>query len=106
ELRIDGFGAARYDLAGDRDHTFQTKGFKGRDECARGVADALGNAVMVPEVDEKQVSVIAPAANPSGQANGQARIREPQLTATMVSILVHGPGLSLAGFRRRFCGGP
>ena len=61
-------------------------GLEGR---AIRVGDALGDAVVVAQVDEQHAAMVADAVNPAGQAHGLADLALAKLAAGMGAIAVH-----------------
>ena len=60
---------------------------------APSIDDALGDAIMVAQIDEQQVAVIALAVHPAGQADFCAGIGEAQSAASVRAIGMHGLNL-------------
>ena len=56
------------------------------EERARGIDHALGDAVVVAQVDEQQVAVVALAVDPAGEADRLAGVGEAQRAAGMGAI--------------------
>jgi hypothetical protein len=90
QARVRGLGGARHDLAGHGDDALGARLLDRREDRARRVHHALGDAVVVPEVDEEEVAVVALAMDPAGQPDGLADLRKAQLAAVMGPIGVHG----------------
>src|SRR3990172_6808867 len=59
QARVDGFGRPPHHLAGDADDGLRTHRLELGEQRARNVDDALRQAVMVAQVDEQQIAVIA-----------------------------------------------
>ena len=59
----------------------------------RRIDDALGDAVVIAQVDEQQVAVVALAMHPAGQANLRAGVGETQGAAGVRAIRMHGSHL-------------
>ena len=69
--------------------------------CA-DVDDALGDAVVVAQVDEQQVAVVALAMDPAGQADASAAgVGEAQRAAGVRAIGVHGRVTEVMGLGER-----
>ena len=90
KLRIDRLGRARHEPAGEGDDAFHPHRFDLAEERARGIDDALRDAVVIAQVDEQQIAVIALAVDPAGEAHRAAGIGKAELAAVMGSIGVHG----------------
>ena len=100
---------ARLHRAVDADHPFGAHPL-GRAEGRRvGVGDALGQAVVVAQVDEQQAAVVAHPMDPAGKAHGLADIGGLEGATGMAAIAVHGRSLGremvarraeMPGFRR------
>ncbi len=71
----DPFGAQLLDLPEDR---------------RIGIGHALGDAVMVAQVDEQEAAMVADAMAPAGQPHVPADIGRAQFAAGMGAITVHG----------------
>ena len=64
EPRVNRVGRARGDTSGHRHHTLQPQRIR-RAKHRRGyIDDALGDAVMVPQIDKEQLAVVALAMDP------------------------------------------
>src|SRR5581483_6081944 len=86
ELGVHGRGLARHHLAGDRDHALGAHRLGRLEHRARDVDYDLGDAVMVAQVDEQQIAMIALALDPARQAGLLADMFRPQLAARMGSV--------------------
>ena len=92
QRRIDRVGAARDHAAGHGQHALETHRLGGREEGMLGLKDDLGDAVVIAQVDEQQLAVVALAVHPAGQAHGQADLSRAQLAAVVGAIGMHaGP---------------
>ena len=67
QLCILGLLGPHHDLAGHGDYGLEPRALDGRHERARDVDHALGDAVVIAQIDEQQVAVIALAVNPAGK---------------------------------------
>ena len=65
QLRIDRVGRAGDDLAGDGDDAFEPQRVDRGEERRRHVDDALRDAVMIAQIDEQQLAVVALAVDPA-----------------------------------------
>ncbi len=72
---VDGLGGARLHQPVDPDHPFRPHGLDELERRRIGIADALGDAVMVAKVDEEQAAVIAHAMHPARQTQRTGRRR-------------------------------
>src|SRR5205823_12909384 len=81
---------ARDDGAGHRDHTLESHGLRRRQRGAAGVEHALGQAVVVAQVDEEQPAVVALAMDPARQPHGAADVARAQLAARVRAIRGQG----------------
>ena len=72
ELRVDGFLAARDHVAGNRQHAFEARCFGLAEKRLLGLEHDLGEAVVIAQVDEQQLAVIALAVDPAGQPDALA----------------------------------
>ena len=86
---IDRFFRALDHRAGDRHHAFGTHPFDTREQRTRNVDHALRQAIVVAQVDEQQVPVVALAMDPAGQANGLADVGFAQLATGMGAVRMH-----------------
>jgi hypothetical protein len=89
QLGIDGLGRAFHNRAADADYAFEPLRIGALEERARAIDDALGDAVMVAEVDKEELSVVALPMHPAGEPHRLARVRKAQLAAGVGSISVH-----------------
>jgi len=100
EILVYRFVIASDDLAGDRDHRFHPRAVEHPERLAARLADNLGQAEMVAQVDKQQIAVIALAMDPAGQANGFADIRGSERGTIMGAICVHEEPLEIGCFPR------
>ena len=91
ELRVDRVGRARYDRAGDRDHALELECRGGREGRAAAGEHALRDPVVVPEVDEEEVPVVALPVDPAREPRGAPRVLGPQLAAGVGPAAMHRP---------------
>jgi len=86
EPRVHRRRLARHDLAADRDHALGPHRLGDLEDRAGDVEHHLGHAIMVAQVDEQQIAVVALALDPAGQADLLADMLRPQLAARMGSV--------------------
>ena len=89
EPGVDRLLAARHDPAGDRQHALQPDGLGLGEERVLGLEHDLGDAVVVAQVDEQQLAVIALAVDPPGQPDLLADVGRAQLAAVVGAIGMH-----------------
>ena len=71
------------------------------DLLERGVLNighALRDAVVIAQVDEHELAVVAPTVDPSGQANGLPDMCFTECGASMRAVTVHGSGSALLNY--------
>ncbi len=80
---VDGPGLAHHDRAGDGDHAFRADRVGGGEGGGAGGEHALGDAVVVSQVDEQQAAVVALGMHPARKADrsspASAARRAPQV---------------------------
>ena len=90
---VDGAGLAHHDRAGDGDHAFRADCVGGGEGGGAGSEHALGDAVVVSQVDEQQAAVVALGVHPARKAGRTRPIRAgvggAQGAASMGAIGVH-----------------
>jgi hypothetical protein len=74
---VDRLRAALHHRAGHRDHAFHAHRLELREQRARHVDHALGQAEIVAQIDEQKLAVVAFAVDPAGQAHGFAGVGKP-----------------------------
>ncbi|ODN68881.1 hypothetical protein A6302_03806 [Methylobrevis pamukkalensis] len=90
EVGVDRLGRTHLHVAVDADHPFGAHQL-GLSEGRRIRVDhALGDAVVVAQVDEQQAAMVAHAVHPARQAHGRARVAVPQFSAGVAPIAMHG----------------
>src|SRR5262249_44629762 len=90
EFRIVGTFRAAAHLAVDPHHPFRAQLFSGL-ECWRvRVGDALGQPVMVAQVDEQHTAVVTDAVAPARQADLLANMALAERAAGMGPVTMHG----------------
>ena len=75
QLGVDGLRRARDDLAGDGHDAFEPQRLDRLEQRRSSVDHALGDAVMVAQVDEQQIAVVALAVDPAGERGLSGRHR-------------------------------
>ena len=86
QARIDRSGVAGHHLAADRDHALGAHRLGGLEDRAARVHHHLGHAVVIAQVDEQQIAVVALALDPARQAGFLADILRPERAARMGSV--------------------
>ena len=99
QVRVDRFGRARDDVAGDRHHAFGTQAVEDRERRIAAVGDDLGKPIMVAQIDEQQPAMVALAMHPSRDADRLADLFGAKLAAIMGAIGVHGIVFQCSGAR-------
>ena len=89
ELGVDRIGRAGGDPPGHRDHAFEPQRVRRREERRRDIDHALRDAVMIAQIDKKELSMIALAMHPPGQPRRLAGIGQAQGSASVGSVGVH-----------------
>ena len=77
------------DFSGDADHRFQTQRFELRKYVRFNIDHALGQPVMIAEVDKQQIAVIALPVNPPGQAGLCPGVPGAKFSAGMGAVSMH-----------------
>jgi hypothetical protein len=106
EARIDRRGVTGDHLAAHRDHALGPHLLGGLEHRAGAVHHHLGDAIMVAQVDEQQIAVIALALHPARKPGRLADMVRPQLAAGMGSVDGRHhvlPGFCWAGKRHGLC---
>ena len=85
------------DLAGDRHDAFEPQPVHLREKRRRDVDDALRDAVMVAQIDEQQLAVIALPVHPAGKPSRAPASIEAEGAASVGSIGVHQTGPAHSG---------
>ena len=78
-----------HDVAGDGDHAFRPHRVRRGERRRAGGEHALGDAVMVAQIDEQQAAVVALGVHPAGQAGRVPGIGGAQGATGMSAIGVH-----------------
>ncbi|CAK0753185.1 hypothetical protein WCLP8_2410010 [uncultured Gammaproteobacteria bacterium] len=92
QLVVGCFWATFDHLAGNRDHRFQLERVQLAEQRAGRIEHALGQPIMVAQIDEQQAAVVAFTVHPAGQADGLASMVGAQRAAGMGAVGVHGLG--------------
>src|SRR6185312_8592828 len=99
--RVHRVGCAGDHLAGERQHPFGARGIDHGEGGAVRLDYALGDAVMIAQVDEDQPAMVTPPVDPARQTDSLADVGPAKLAAGMGTIGVHGAKpLENAGFWR------
>jgi hypothetical protein len=61
-----------------------------------GIDHALRQAVMIAQIDEEQIAMVAAAVNPAGDSDGLPTCSGAQLAAGMGTVAMHGSSLSFS----------
>src|SRR4029453_8741276 len=83
QLWIDGGRRARDDLAADGDHALEAQRLGGLEQRARAVEHALRDPVVVAQIDEEEIAVIALAMQPAREPNRLPGMLASKLAARM-----------------------
>ena len=89
EVFVDSVARARDDTAGESRHEFGPQSVNCLESRTVGFHHALGQAVVVAQIDEDQPTMIAPAMNPAGNAGTAAHAGGAQFAAGMGAIAMH-----------------
>src|SRR5437016_4631203 len=81
KLRVHGLGRAGHHRPGHRDDAPGAEPFGRPQVRARALENALGQAVVVAEVDEQKAAVVALPVDPAREPRRRARVRRPELAA-------------------------
>ena len=99
EAGVDGVRRTGHDLARHLDHRLRPQRVCLGKYRAGGVDHALRQPVVVAQIDEDEVAVVALAVNPPRDAGGLAHVTRPQLPAGMRPIRMHGAQVYLGSVR-------
>ena len=80
---VDRLVASLENRAGDRHHRLQPRLLDSSETRVRGVDDALGQPVMITQIDEDELSMVALAVDPSRKTNRVANMGFGKLAACM-----------------------
>ena len=84
-------------LAVDSDHPFGAHLLGRLEGRAVRVGDDLGQAVMVPQIDEQEAAMVADAVAPAGKADGLADVGGAKRAAAVRTVAMHGKPVEGAG---------
>ena len=93
---VDRVVAALDDGARDRHDALRAQGVDRGKRLRPALDDALGDAVVVAEIDEEQMAVVALAVDPAREARRSADMLATQFTAGMGSVGMHARSSRLA----------
>ena len=88
QRRIDVLVGAGDDLARHADHALQLHGLGGLERVGVGREHDLRHAVVIAQVDEQQMAVVALAVHPAGDADVLPHVLGPQLVVRVRAVLV------------------
>ena len=94
ELGVDRVGRALDHLAGQRHDDFEAQGVGRLEERALDIDHALRHAVMVAQIDEQELAVIALPMHPAREPRRLPRIGQAQRAARMCPVGMHGPSIA------------
>src|SRR5262245_36832060 len=86
---VDGIRRAGDHLAGDRDHALEAKRLGRLEQRAGAVDHALDHAVVIAQIEEQDVTVVALPMEPSGEPNREAGMLTPELAALVGAKTMH-----------------
>ncbi len=90
QIRIVGAGGAAADLAVDPHHPFRAQLFGVLEGRRIRIGDALGQAVMVAQIDEQHAAMVANTVAPAGQPDRLVDIALTERAACMGPVTMHG----------------
>src|SRR5690606_6437384 len=85
---VDRLGRALLDLTVDADHPFRAYLLDRLESRAVRVGDALGDAVVIAQVDEQQTAVVAHSVHPARQSGSLADIGLAQAPTGLRAVAV------------------
>src|SRR5436309_1026298 len=95
KLGVHGLGRAGHHRPGHRDDALETEPFGRPQVRARSLENALGQTVVVAEVDEQKAAVVALPVDPAREPRRRARVRRPELAARVGPVagqrVAHAP---------------
>ncbi len=100
---VDRLGGALHHPAGHRHDTFGPHGLDRAEQGVRRIQHALGDAVVIAQIDKQEIAVITLAVDPAREAYGLAGIGKAQLSAGVRAIGVHRDHPKKARRKRHFC---
>ena len=103
QAAVDGVVGALHHRSGHRDDAFRARLLGDPEERAGDVDDALGQAVVIAQIDEQEVAVVALGVDPPRQPGRSSGVFEPELSAGVGTIGMHEgkPSPRIAGSFRR-----
>ena len=87
---IDVLGRSGRDASFDGDHALEPDRLGDRERLRVGREHALRDAVVIPQVDEQQLAMIALAIDPAGQAHRLADVLGPKRAAGVRPVTTRG----------------
>ena len=99
ERRVDRLGRPRHHSPGDDDDTLRPRPGDFGERGMRRIDDALGDPIVVAQVHEQQVAVVALAVHPAGQADFRAGVGQTEGAACVRAIRMHRSLFSLVRCR-------
>ena len=89
QLRVDRLGRSRRDLTGEGQHRLGAHAIDDRVEIGGGLDDDLGDPVMVAQIYEQHIGMLAGAVDPAREADFLTDIGGAELSAGVRAIGVH-----------------
>ncbi len=90
EVGVHRIGRPLHHLAHHRHHRFRLQLGKRVEQPAAAIGHALGHAVMVAQVEEGELPMVAHPVHPAGKLDLGAGVSRAQLIAGMGAVGVHG----------------
>jgi hypothetical protein len=87
EVRIHGVRRAPLDLAAERDDGLELERFHLLEDRARDVDHALRETVVIAQIHEQELPVVALAMDPAGEPHLLAGVRLAQLTTGVAAVV-------------------
>ena len=106
ELGVHGLFVAGDHRAGQRRHGLRLERRHRVEQRLAGLRHALGDAVMVAQVHEDEMAVVAHPVDPAGEAHVPADIGRPERAAAVRSVSMHGGSPVERGVERGARTGP
>ena len=91
QLVVDGFRTSLDDPAGDGNDALDPRILHCLEQIAADVDDALGKPVMIAQIEEQQVAVVALGMDPARQPDLRAGMLVAEFPASVRAVRVHGP---------------
>ncbi len=89
QIGIDGFFGALQHLAGHGNHRFRAQPLDLLQQGRGHIHHTLGQAVIVPQINEQQIAMVALAMNPAGKTNLRTGMVRAKFPTSMRAIGVH-----------------